>query len=214
MIWHCCDFSTVELAEIHHYQRTSSSTKNELIPSGNPGVNSGGPLGCVCIIRITFPQVAIVFNLFITYGDTFLPNPHVYDELYYELIRMHNVFENLYSLGKYIHDIHTQTHTNSHTHTHKLTHTHTHIHKLTHTHAHIHTHTYTNSHTCTQTHTYTHTHTHIYTHSHIYRTWREELLVNLANLWQFAKFLPSKCLSFTIQIACKSKFANILPSKS
>ena len=30
----------------------------------------------------------------------------------------------------------------------------------------------------------------------------------------FAKFLPSKCLNFTIQIACKSKFANILPSKS
>ena len=43
-----------------------------------------------------------MFNLFITYGDTFLPNPHVYDELYYELIRMHNVFENLYSLGKHM----------------------------------------------------------------------------------------------------------------
>ena len=56
----------------------------------------------MCINRIIILlQVAIVFNLFITYGDTFLPNPNVYDELYYELIRMHHVFENLYSLGKH-----------------------------------------------------------------------------------------------------------------
>ena len=41
--------------------------------------------------------------------------------------------------------------------------------------------------------------------------WRGKIL---ANFWQFAKFLPSKCLSFTIQIACKGKFANILPSKN
>ena len=39
------------------------------------------------------------------------------------------------------------------------------------------------------------------------------MLANLANLWQFAEVLPSKCFSYTIQIACKSKFANILPSK-
>ena len=32
--------------------------------------------------------------------------------------------------------------------------------------------------------------------------------------WQFAKFLLTESLSFTIQIACKSKFTNILPSKS
>ncbi|XP_065919439.1 armadillo-like helical domain-containing protein 3 [Dysidea avara] len=44
-------------------------------------------------------QVAVVFNLFITYGDTFLPSPNVYDELYYELIRMHNVFDSLYLLA-------------------------------------------------------------------------------------------------------------------
>ena len=44
--------------------------------------------------------------------------------------------------------------------------------------------------------------------------WRGKTLANLAYSWQFAKFLPSKCLSFTIQIACKSKFAKILPSKS
>lgn len=43
-----------------------------------------------------------IFNLFITYGDTFLPNPSSYDELYYELIRMHQVFDNLYSMGMYL----------------------------------------------------------------------------------------------------------------
>ncbi len=45
-------------------------------------------------------QVVNLFNLFITYGDTFLPTPGSYDELYYELIRMHQVFDNLYSMGK------------------------------------------------------------------------------------------------------------------
>ena len=43
-----------------------------------------------------------MFNVFITYGDTFLPNPNSYDELYYELIRMHQVFDNLYSMGEYL----------------------------------------------------------------------------------------------------------------
>ena len=45
-------------------------------------------------------QVVNIFNLFITYGDTFLPSPSSYDELYYEIVRMHQVFENLYSMGK------------------------------------------------------------------------------------------------------------------
>ncbi|PNF13866.1 UPF0668 protein C10orf76 [Cryptotermes secundus] len=44
-------------------------------------------------------QVVNIFNLFITYGDTFLPSPGSYDELYYELIRMHQVFDNLYSMA-------------------------------------------------------------------------------------------------------------------
>ncbi|XP_046565676.1 armadillo-like helical domain-containing protein 3 [Haliotis rubra] len=44
-------------------------------------------------------KVVNVFNLFITYGDTFLPNPNSYDELYYELVRMHQVFDNLYSMA-------------------------------------------------------------------------------------------------------------------
>ncbi|XP_022707131.1 UPF0668 protein C10orf76 homolog isoform X2 [Varroa jacobsoni] len=41
--------------------------------------------------------VVNVINLFITYGDTFLATPSSYDELYYEIIRCSEVFENLYS---------------------------------------------------------------------------------------------------------------------
>lgn len=44
-------------------------------------------------------RVVNILNLFITYGDTFLPTPGSYDELYYELIRMHKVFDDVYSLG-------------------------------------------------------------------------------------------------------------------
>uniref|UniRef100_A0A8B9HD41 Armadillo like helical domain containing 3 n=1 Tax=Astyanax mexicanus TaxID=7994 RepID=A0A8B9HD41_ASTMX len=43
-------------------------------------------------------QVVNLFNMFITYGDTFLPTPSSYDELYYEIVRMHQVFENLYCM--------------------------------------------------------------------------------------------------------------------
>ncbi len=46
-------------------------------------------------------QTVNMFNMFVTYGDTFLPNPNSYDELYYELIRMHQVFDNLYSMGEF-----------------------------------------------------------------------------------------------------------------
>ena len=45
------------------------------------------------------PQVVNIFNMFITYGDSFLSSPNSYDELYYEIMRMHLVFENLYSLS-------------------------------------------------------------------------------------------------------------------
>lgn len=45
-------------------------------------------------------QVVNIFNLFITFGDTFLPSPSAYDELYYEVVRMHQVFDNLYSMGE------------------------------------------------------------------------------------------------------------------
>uniref|UniRef100_A0A8C6NHY7 Armadillo like helical domain containing 3 n=1 Tax=Nothobranchius furzeri TaxID=105023 RepID=A0A8C6NHY7_NOTFU len=39
-----------------------------------------------------------LFNMFITYGDTFLPTSNSYDELYYEVVRMHQVFDNLYCM--------------------------------------------------------------------------------------------------------------------
>lgn len=41
-----------------------------------------------------------LFNMFITYGDTFLPTSNSYDELYYEIVRMHQVFDNLYCMGR------------------------------------------------------------------------------------------------------------------
>lgn len=44
-------------------------------------------------------RIINILNLFITYGDTFLPTPGSYDELYYELIREHQVFDNVYSMG-------------------------------------------------------------------------------------------------------------------
>lgn len=44
-------------------------------------------------------KIVNVFNFFITYGDAFLPTPGSYDELYYELIRMHQIFDNVYSMG-------------------------------------------------------------------------------------------------------------------
>ncbi|XP_005106779.1 armadillo-like helical domain-containing protein 3 [Aplysia californica] len=44
-------------------------------------------------------KVVNIFNLFVTYGDTFLPNPTSYDELYYEIIRMHHSFDNVYSMA-------------------------------------------------------------------------------------------------------------------
>ncbi|XP_026748904.2 armadillo-like helical domain-containing protein 3 [Galleria mellonella] len=44
-------------------------------------------------------QVVNIFNIFITFGDTFLPTPASYDQLYYELIRMHQVFDNLFYMA-------------------------------------------------------------------------------------------------------------------
>uniref|UniRef100_A0A8C5EDR4 Armadillo-like helical domain-containing protein n=1 Tax=Gouania willdenowi TaxID=441366 RepID=A0A8C5EDR4_GOUWI len=43
--------------------------------------------------------VVNLFNMFITYGDTFLPTSNSYDELYYEIVRMHQVFDNLYCMA-------------------------------------------------------------------------------------------------------------------
>nr|CAH7725415.1 unnamed protein product [Callosobruchus chinensis] len=44
-------------------------------------------------------KVVNILNFFITYGDNFLPTPGSYDELYYEVIRMYQVFNNIYSMG-------------------------------------------------------------------------------------------------------------------
>ena len=57
---------------------------------------------CINIIYFFFliSQVIRLFNLFITYGDTFLPSPTAYDELYYELIRVRQLFDGLYQLGE------------------------------------------------------------------------------------------------------------------
>jgi len=44
-------------------------------------------------------QISVIFNLFITYGDTFLPSPSSYDELYYELVRCRSTFDSVYSMA-------------------------------------------------------------------------------------------------------------------
>ena len=48
---------------------------------------------------VFYVKVINIFNLFITYGDTFLPTPTAYDDLYYEIIRVHHIFDNLYTMG-------------------------------------------------------------------------------------------------------------------
>lgn len=45
-------------------------------------------------------QIINIFNLFITYGDTFLATTNSYDELYYELNREEKVFTELHAMGK------------------------------------------------------------------------------------------------------------------
>jgi hypothetical protein len=45
-------------------------------------------------------QIVNIFNLFVTFGDTFLPDPTSYDELYYELIRERKEFDQLYETGR------------------------------------------------------------------------------------------------------------------
>lgn len=55
---------------------------------------------CMCSTNVCLlMQVVNLFNMFITYGDTFLPTSNSYDELYYEIVRMHQVFDNLYCMG-------------------------------------------------------------------------------------------------------------------
>nr|CAG4649140.1 EOG090X027A [Scapholeberis mucronata]SVE93484.1 EOG090X027A [Scapholeberis mucronata] len=44
-------------------------------------------------------QAVNILNLFVTFGDTFLPSPQSYDDLYYEIIRVHHVFDNLHAMA-------------------------------------------------------------------------------------------------------------------
>lgn len=46
-------------------------------------------------------QVINLFNFFIMYGDYFLASDTQYDELFYEIIRMHSVFDNLNCIGEF-----------------------------------------------------------------------------------------------------------------
>ncbi|KAG7298693.1 hypothetical protein JYU34_017100 [Plutella xylostella] len=50
-------------------------------------------------IFVMAQQVVNIFNLFITFGDSFLPEPASYDQLYYELIRVHAAFDNLFYMA-------------------------------------------------------------------------------------------------------------------
>ncbi len=45
-------------------------------------------------------KVINIFNLFITFGDTFLRTPEAYDEVFYETVRCYHVFDNLFAFGK------------------------------------------------------------------------------------------------------------------
>ena len=63
-------------------------------------INNEADLVKKCNIFTLALQVVNIFNLFITFGDTFLPSPQTYDDLYYEIIRMHSIFDQLYSMSK------------------------------------------------------------------------------------------------------------------
>uniref|UniRef100_H2ZR09 Armadillo-like helical domain-containing protein n=1 Tax=Ciona savignyi TaxID=51511 RepID=H2ZR09_CIOSA len=49
-------------------------------------------------IFVLLTQVVNLFNMFVTFGDTFLPSPTSYDELYYEIVRMAQIFDTMYTL--------------------------------------------------------------------------------------------------------------------
>lgn len=56
------------------------------------------------LVNVTSPfkiieRSMVIFNMFITYGDTFLCSPRTYDELYYEFIREKDTFDRLQKLS-------------------------------------------------------------------------------------------------------------------
>lgn len=62
-------------------------------------VQNEGNLGKKMNIFDLSVRIVNILNLFITYGDTFLPTPSSYDELYYELIRTPEVFDDAHTTG-------------------------------------------------------------------------------------------------------------------
>lgn len=54
-----------------------------------------------CNIFYLAIQIINIFNLFITYGDTFLATTNSYDELYYELNREEKVFSEVHAMGMF-----------------------------------------------------------------------------------------------------------------
>jgi Domain of unknown function (DUF1741) len=44
-------------------------------------------------------RIINIFNLFITFGDTFLKTPEAYDEVFYETVRCYHVFDSLFAFG-------------------------------------------------------------------------------------------------------------------
>lgn len=55
-----------------------------------------------CNIFYLALQIINIFNLFITYGDTFLATTNSYDELYYELNREEKVFTEIHAMGEFL----------------------------------------------------------------------------------------------------------------
>ena len=47
-------------------------------------------------------KIINIFNLFITFGDTFLRTPEAYDEVFYETVRCYHVFDSLYAFGRFL----------------------------------------------------------------------------------------------------------------
>ena len=66
----------------------------------------------VATVGLPDAQVVAIFNIFVTYGDAFLPDAGVYDMLYYELLRERDVFEAMHEQGAHncMHHCHVRSH--------------------------------------------------------------------------------------------------------
>ena len=57
---------------------------------------SAEPLDGSSLAEAVCTKALHVFNYVITYGDVFLPSAELYDKMYYEVLRAHEVFEKLH----------------------------------------------------------------------------------------------------------------------